>query len=83
MPSELYWPFFHAISAFPHVVGKGACLGMFGHVAHEAWVLVSTISRFQWTPPCAMFFEISSKPETASSAAYQMCMTSKGMLEAK
>ena len=28
---------------------------MFWRAAHEAWVLVSTISRFWWTPPCAIF----------------------------
>ena len=59
-PATVYWesstelPRLSTLSAFPHVVGKGICLLMFGPRAHEAWVLVSTISRFGWGPPCAM-----------------------------
>ena len=50
-----YWALQFVLSAFPHVVGKPLCLFLFRRAAHEAWVLVSTISRFWWTPPCAIF----------------------------
>ena len=61
--SKPYWAFHFVLSAFPHVVGNGLCLSLFWRAAHEAWVLVSTISRFWWTPPCAKisFFGLGAK----------------------
>ena len=47
---------FLSLSASLHVRGKTVCLCVFRRSAPEAWVLVSTISRFQWVPYSAMFF---------------------------
>ena len=50
---------FLSLSASLHVRGKNICLCVFRRSAPEAWVLVSTISRFQWAPYSAMFFWVS------------------------
>jgi hypothetical protein len=74
-PATVYWesstelPRLSTLSAFPHVVGKGICLLMFGPRAHEAWVLVSTISRFGWGSPCAMISHVFPKNKIYSGAA--------------
>lgn len=47
-----------------YIVGKDISLCMFGHAAHEAWVLVSTISRFWWAPPCASISSFLEKMKT-------------------
>ena len=49
------------LSAFPHVVGNPVCLVLFWRAAREAWVYMSTISRFWLGPP---YNEISPKPRS-------------------
>ena len=74
--SKPYWAFHFVLSAFPHVVGNGLCLSLFWRAAHEAWVLVSTISRFWWTPPCAKnsFFGLGAKTHWCWSESL-LCMS--------
>jgi hypothetical protein len=52
---ELYYAFQFVLSALYPMVGKGLCLFLYCRLPHKAWVLVSTISRFWWTSPCAIF----------------------------
>lgn len=73
-PNYSHWrclikPFLRALSAVPHTIGDGVCLYLFGHVAHEAWVLVSTISRFQWVPGCATVLHFFGKVQIVSICA--------------
>ena len=46
-----YTPAVLTFSAALHVVGKPVCLVLFRRAAHEAWVYMSTISRFWLRPP--------------------------------
>ena len=54
MYTYIWYPWVHV--SFPYSIGKEVCLVLFGPVAHEEWVLGSTISRFEGASPCIMFY---------------------------
>lgn len=74
-------PFVFHLSAFPHVVGKPLCLFVFRPFAHEAWVYVSTISRFGWGSPCAMISRYFGKNEMLPTNARDLCEPSASHLD--